>query len=69
MERLAALVHSSVATDEIVLVDEAILTTPMPDESSAAGTLWYLLLLKRVPAVFMEHGDPTIGLSPANHAY
>ena len=57
MERLAALVQNSVVTGEIVLVDEAILTTPKPDESSAARTLSYLLLLNRVPAITVHHED------------
>jgi len=57
MEQLAALARNSVATGEIVLIDEAILMTPKPDESSAARTLSYLLLVARVPAITVHHED------------
>jgi 4-amino-4-deoxy-L-arabinose transferase-like glycosyltransferase len=57
MERLAVLAQNSVATGEIVLVDEAILLTPKPDESAPARTLSYLLLLNRVPAITVLHQD------------
>ena len=69
MDRLSVLVHDSVRTGEIVLVDEAILPTK-PDESSAARTLWYLLVLKRVPAIAVLHQDlPRLAFAQTGQSY
>ena len=52
-----------------MLVDEAILPTK-PDESSAARTLWYLLVLKRVPAIAVLHQDlPRLAFAQTGQSY